>query len=168
MKVILSIISLVFGAERGPRPTNVLEVINSTVDNDYTEVDIAGTFMDIFESSRLGSNATNDPGDKIRVLSNIVRIQLDDNFHDELSNSVTNMRTEDRNSSCIQKTIVVTPIYSKVQFFLSVFTFIITLTTFISSLVLIYKTEILKRRNIYIRAENSYPQERVSFTSSGE
>ena len=45
--------------------------------------------MDLFNNQHLSSNLSFEPGDKIRVLSNIVKIQLDEVSQEENSNPIS-------------------------------------------------------------------------------
>lgn len=161
MNIFICFLSLALGENRGPRPNNVtLHISNSS---DY-EIDLAGTLMDIFDNRQVDDGL--DSGDKIRVLSNIIRIELDDTT-DHASTSIMNENSHQKNNTaCTSRVVYLSP-YSNIRFILTILTFILGLITFIVSLVLLHKSQLENRRNVYLRAEQPYP-EQVSLTSSRE
>ena len=80
MRSLFLFIAITVCDNRGPRPIDQSkdnDLHNATEYMDYGELDIAGTLMDIFEHQQFSSNISIEPGDKIRVLSNIVKIELE-------------------------------------------------------------------------------------------
>ena len=176
MKNLLFFVVTIACDTRGPRPTagsrEAQNITNQESDyvTDYGELDIANTLMDLFQTQQFTSNVTFEPGDKIRVLSNIVKIELDDshseNARPPAMNQVSNQQ-RGQEPAC-QRKIFVIPSYTYTLIFLNILTFILTTTTFISSLILIYKNERTKRNSIYYHAEQPSPHEHVSLTSCSE
>ena len=169
LNLFIVLISHVTSTERGPRPQNTTED-NVIIDEDYQEFDVASTLMDIFQTQHNPSNFTFEPGDKIRVLSNIVKIELDD-IHDETVHSAPmthlNNAAAETDSACSRRIFIV-PSYTYVILFLNILTSILTLTNLIASVYILFNDNTSKRNSVYFRAEQSCPHEHVSLTSSGE
>lgn len=153
--------------DRGPRPTDKSkedDLHNTTEYMDYGELDIAGTLMDIFEHQQFSSNISIEPGDKIRVLSNIVKIELDDVKNDHIPvATIPNLKNQ---TSCTRKIVFVPS--STWLMILNIVSFILGFSTFLSSLILIFKFENFCRRDLYIKTAQTYHPEHVSLTSSCE
>lgn len=164
MKILSLCVALVTCGDRGPRPT--VKIGNNTDLVDYEEVDIAGTLMDLFNNQQFSSNLSFEPGDKIRVLSNIVKIQLDEVSQDEHSNpiSISNDLKPTEETDCKSKVIFVSSSYWLI--ILNIVTLIITFSTFVLSIILIYKAQEVHRSRLYFPADNKYNNEQVSLTSS--
>ena len=177
MKHLLFLVCAISCDPRGPRPTaDSIEVKNDTnsdyvnENSDYGELDIANTLMDLFQTQHFTSNVTFEPGDKIRVLSNIVKIELDDSQTENAkpaSMTQTSYRQYGPESTCERKVFVI-PSHTYTLIFLNILTFILTTTTFISSLILISQNNRTKRNDVYYRAEQPCPHEHVSLTSCSE
>ena len=166
MKALSLYFALVTCGDRGPRPTAKIE--NTTDLVEYDEVDIAGTLMDLFNNQHFSSNLSFEPGDKIRVLSNIVKIQLDEESQEENSNPITmnNDLNPIEKADCKSKVIFLPSSYW--LFILNIVTFITTFSTFVLSIILIYKAQEVHRSQLYFPAQNRYNNEQVSLTSSCE
>ena len=176
MKNLLFFVVTIACDTRGPRPTagsrEAQNITNQESDyvTDYGELDIANTLMDLFQTQQFTSNVTFEPGDKIRVLSNIVKIELDDSQTENAkpaSMTQTSYRQHGPESTCERKVFVI-PSHTYTLIFLNILTFILTTTTFISSLILISQNNRTKRNDVYYRAEQPCPHEHVSLTSCSE
>ena len=150
--------------DRGPRP-NATEI----ADDSSSELDIADRLLDIIQLARPNDSFVYEQAnpDKIRVLSNIIRIQLDDVTHD--SSQIRQDSTFESQDSSTELEIVADKSDCSQNSFQLLF-LILTIVTLVFGLYCSVLTTIIfldrQKTGLYIRTEETYPLEEHSLTSS--
>ena len=148
------LLPLILGQERGPRPKvncTAMPVEQEATEQmeTVTELDIANTLMNLFQPGE--SELTTTDGDKIRVLSNIVRIDVDETTHK------TNDESEGKFQNCL-----IFP-RSLAIFYLTILSVAFSVMSFLTPFFLLHRKP---KENLYIKAEPVYTPEASSLTYS--
>ena len=146
MKLLL--LPLVLCLERGPRP-NVSSTVSSKLtevvtEEALTELDIANALMNLFQSPYEGEQQTVD-GDSIRVLSNIIQIDLDETARPTHNHEYSVNITDSQTCPLIVKFSRVTTI-----FYLTIASLVLSILTFVIGLLLLDKKP---HESLYIKAQ---------------